>query len=159
MMATASLSAIAATKIGEIARRAPVRVGPSTPLGECVARLCEHGRGAVVVEEAGRPVGIFTERDLMLRVDHGKPGWWEGPVEPVMTRSPRTARADQTIEEVLNLMLAGNYRHLPIVDPDGGLAGIVSVRDVLVHIVGFFPADFVNLPPDPDHEASQPDGG
>lgn len=156
---TTTLTEIAETRIGTILRRQPVRVTPTTTLGEVVATLREKGRGAVLVEEQGRITGIFSERDLMLRVDHSDPAWTARPVSEVMTRAPRTIGENQPIEEALNIMLTGGHRHLPIVDGAGALLGIVSVRDILIHIVGFFPADFINLPPDPEREASGLWGG
>ncbi len=156
---TTTLAQIAQTRIGTIARRQPVRVTPATPLGEVVAALREQGRGAVLVEEQGGIVGIFSERDLMLRVDHADPAWIARPVSEVMTRTPRTIGEDAQIEDALNLMLTGGHRHLPIVDAAGALLGIISIRDILIHIVGFFPADFLNLPPDPEREASGLWGG
>jgi CBS domain-containing protein len=136
-----------------------VRVAPGATLGEVVTQLRERARGAVLVEDERGIVGVFTERDLMTRVDHADPSWWTRPVREVMTSSPRTVHADQPIEDVVNLMLTGNYRHLPIVDDANTVIGIVSIRDVLAHIAGFFPADFVNLPPDPAREAKAPWGG
>lgn len=156
---TTTLAQIAATPIGTIVRRQPVRVQPTTTLGEVVATLREKGRGAVLVEEAGRITGIFSERDLMLRIDHADPAWTRLAVRDVMTPGPRTIREDEPIDQALNIMLTGGHRHLPIVDADGGLLGIVSIRDILIHIVGFFPADFLNLPPDPEREASGLWGG
>ena len=156
---TTTLAEIAATPIGTIVRRQPVHVTPGTTLGEVVAALRERGRGAVLVEEQGRVSGICSERDVMLRVDHGDPSWTARPVSEVMTRAPRTIREDEPIEDALNIMLTGGHRHLPIVDAAGGLLGIVSIRDILIHIVGFFPADFINLPPDPEREASGLWGG
>jgi CBS domain-containing protein len=156
---TTTLAEIAATPIGKIIRRLPVRVTPETTLGEVVAALREKGRGAVIVEEQGRITGICSERDVMLRVDHADASWTARPVQDVMTRAPRTIREDERIEDALNIMLTGGHRHLPIVDAAGALVGIVSIRDILIHIVGFFPADFVNLPPDPEREASGLWGG
>jgi CBS domain-containing protein len=158
-MSTPTLAQIAATPIGTIARRQPVCVGPATTLGEVVASLREKGRGAVLVEEGGAIRGIFSERDLMMRVNHADPSWAARPVQSVMTPAPRTIREDEPIENALNTMLTGGHRHLPIVDAAGALIGIVSIRDILIHIVGFFPADFLNLPPDPEREASGLWGG
>jgi CBS domain-containing protein len=154
-----TLKEIATTRIGTIKRREPVRVRPDTTLGDVVAQLGARGRGAVIVEDDTGVVGIFSERDVMLRVDHSNAAWTQRAVSEVMTAVPNTIRTDQTIDDSLNLMLTGGYRHLPIVDPDGALVGLVSVRDILVHIVGFFPDEFVNLPSDPEHEARGPWGG
>ena len=154
-----TLAEVADHRIGSIKRRQAVRVAPDFPLGEVVHQLRKHDRGSVVVEEGGRAVGICGERDIMLRVDHSDPRWIDRPVREIMTPAPRTIREDEKIEDAINLMLAGGYRHLPIVDAADTLLGIVSIRDLLVHIVGFFPAEFVNLPPDPSREARGPWGG
>ncbi len=156
---TTTLAEIAATPIGTIVRRQPVCVQPTTTLGEVVDALRDKRRGAVLVVDQGRITGIFSERDLMLRVDHSNPAWTALPVKDVMTPEPRTVREEEQIEDALNVMLTGGHRHLPIVDAAGALVGIVSVRDILIHIVGFFPADFINLPPDPEREASGLWGG
>jgi CBS domain-containing protein len=62
----------------------------------------------------------------------------------------------------LNRMHVGGYRHVPIVDKDGLPRGMVSVKDIVDFIVEFFPAEVLNLPPDPSHETSvsgDDDGG
>jgi CBS domain-containing protein len=154
-----TLAEIASTPIGDIARRPPVRVSPDTPLSDVVRELRERNRGAVIVEDAAGIVGIFSERDVMARVDHASPTWQSMPVSEVMTRSPRTIRVDARIEESINLMVTGDYRHLPLVDESNKVVGIVSIRDILAHIVSFFPGDFLNLPPDPEREARSLWGG
>jgi len=154
-----TLADIAAKPLSEIARTQPIRVASDTPVLAVVKQLESHQCSAVLVEENGALVGIFTERDLMARVDHSNPAWQSIPVSEVMTKSPKSIRTDQTLEDALNLMVVGVYRHLPTVGPDGAPEGIVSILDLLVHITEFFPDDFANLPPDPDHEASGPWGG
>ena len=154
-----TLAEVGATPIGSIVRRPAVRVRPDFPLGEVVHQLRKHGRGSVLVEDDTGVIGICGERDIMLRVEHGDPEWVKRPVRDVMTPAPRTIREDEKIEEAINLMLVGGYRHLPIVNADGALLGIVSIRDLLIHIIGYFPDDFVNLPPDPEREARGPWGG
>jgi CBS domain-containing protein len=154
-----TLAEIAAMPMSQIDCPAPLRVAPETPVFAVVERLRDHACSAVLVEADGAVVGIFTERDLMARVDHSDPAWRAVPVGEVMTKTPTTIRTDQTLEEALNLMLVGVYRHLPVVGPDGASTGIVSILDLLVHISEFFPEEFVNLPSDPAHEASGRWGG
>jgi CBS domain-containing protein len=153
------LAAIATTRVGEIVRRAPVLVGPATPLGKVVSLMAQGRRGAVLVESEARGLeGIFTERDLMLRVSHDDTSWRLRPVGEVMTPSPVTISAATPLAQVLRRMTEGGFRHLPIVE-DGRAVGIVSVRDVMRHIAESFPQEFLNLPPDPDHEARGRWGG
>lgn len=154
-----NLEEIAGTSISEVSHRKPVRVGPDATLIDVVTQMREKHRGAVVVEDDTGVIGIFTEGDLRYRVDHTDQSWHATRVADIMTRAPRTIRTDQTIHDAINTMLVGTFRHLPLVDADGRPAGIVSIRDILSHLVDFFPQEFVNLPPDPEHEAKAPWGG
>ena len=151
-----TLSDSAATLIADLAHRPPVRVAPRTPLGQVVAALCRHEQGAVLVEDGGRLVGIFSERDLMMRVDHNDGGWAERPVSDMMTPAPTTIRADRDVGDAINLMLTGDHRHLPVVNVDGEVVGMVSIRDILSHIAACFPAEFLNLRPIPSARPAPP---
>lgn len=154
-----TLKEVGATSIAEVERRPPVQVPRETTVGAVIDELRERGRGSVMVMQGSKLVGMFTERDVMKRIDMSAPNWDEIPVGELMTPEPRTIRTDQTVEDAINLMVAGGYRHLPTVAPDGALVGIISIRDLLIHIVGYFPDDFVNLPTDPGLEAHEPWGG
>ena len=154
-----TLSEVAATKVGEIPLRELVQVTPTTPVGDVAKRMKASGRGVVVIIDAGALVGVFTARDLMARCDHRHDEWRKAPVRAVMTSNPVTVRTDETAEVAINLMVTGRYRHLPIVDGQRKVVGVLSIRDVLKHVVGFFPENFINLPSDPAHEAKAPWGG
>ena len=154
-----TLADIAAKQLGDIDRRAPSRVSSTTTVFAVVEELQRNECGAVLVEDDGALVGIFTERDLMTRVDQSAPDWPATPMSAVMTKTPKTIRTDETLEDALNLMLVNVYRHLPMVGPDGATEGMVSILDLLVYVTQFYPDDFANLPVDPDHEASGPWGG
>ena len=151
---------IAATPISEVKCRAPVRVHLRAPLIDAVTLLRERRRGAVIIEDDdGRLAGIFTERDLITRVDHGDHGWHILPVEQHMTRQPRTIGKNGRVADAIRLMNEGPFRHLPVVDDDGRVVGILSIRDIIRHIAEHYPKEFLNLPPDPSHEAHHRWGG
>jgi CBS domain-containing protein len=152
-----TLSQVRATKIAEVKRRPPAVVRPTTPMGEVVAEIRKMNRGSVLIVDDGSVVGIFTERDLMTRINHTG-DWQSTPVAEVMTERPVTIRPDQTIADAVNLMVVGGYRHLPLVD-EGSLIGLLSIRDLLRYIVLFFPKEFLNQPSDPSGEPSSPWGG
>ncbi len=156
---TTRLAEIAAMPLSGIERSKPLRVAPDTSVLAVVETLRQNKATAVLVERDGALVGIFTERDLMSRVDHNDPAWQTRPVSEVMTKAPKTIRLDQTLEDALNLMLVGVYRHLPSVNAAGETTGVISILDLLVHITEFFPEEFSNLPVDPEHEASGRWGG
>src|SRR5262245_16201157 len=126
---------IARTPIGEVKAREPVRVHFRRPLIDAVTLLRERRRGAVIIEDdGGRLLGIFTERDLVTRVDHTDHDWHTLPVEDHMTKAPRTLLATGTVADAIRIMNEGSFRHLPIVDGDGRAVGILSVRDIVKHI-------------------------
>lgn len=154
-----TLADVAASSIADVERRRPVQVAPETPVGRVLDDIREHRRGSVMVVDGSGLIGIFTERDVMKRIDFSAPSWHETPVRELMTRDPKTIRTDQTVEDAINLMVAGGYRHLPTIEPDGSLVGVISIRDLMMHVVGFFPDDFINLPSDPEREAQGPWGG
>jgi CBS domain-containing protein len=154
-----NVDALAQTPVRRVMRRAEVRVATDDPMWKVVGALKEGGRGAALVEDDGQLVGIFTERDVMTRLDHSDLGWLHVPVRDVMTARPTVVHPDDTFAEALRRLNGGRRRHLPVVDPRGRVLGILSIRDLLAHMATSFPDDFVNLPPDPDHEASGEWGG
>jgi len=153
------LDQLAQTPVRAVVRRPPVRVGASDPMWKVVAAMRDGRRGACLVEEDGQLVGIFTERDLMTRLDHGSLDWLHVAVRDVMTPRPMAIQPEESIAEAMRRLNTGKRRHLPVVDTNGKILGILSIRDLLAHLAERFPDDFVNLPPDPDHEASGEWGG
>ena len=87
----------------------------------------------VVVESPGSGVlkGIFSERDLMLRVVQKGRDPLDTKVRDVMTTDVKTASEDTAASEAMSLMLSLHLRHLPIVGSDHQVLGILSIRDLL----------------------------
>ncbi len=119
----------------------------------------ENHTGCVLVQKGGKLVGIFTERDVLNKVFFREDSRTVA-VEAVMTKSPETLEADETIAFALNKMSVGGYRHIPIVEPGGKPVGVLSVRDIVDFLVDMFPEDVLNLPPSLDNAiARSRDGG
>jgi CBS domain-containing protein len=144
---------LAAATIGDLAPRPPARVPSDAPMWKVVEEMSSKGRGAVLVEHEGKLVGIFTERDLLNRLDHADPLWSHAIVGDVMTPEPMVIRRDDTLAEALRRLLEGRRRHLPIVDDHKRALGLISIRDILTYVAGRFPEEMLNLPPDPHHES------
>jgi CBS domain-containing protein len=87
--------------------------------------------GAVAVVEEGVLQGIFTERDLMLRVVQLKRNPEATSVRDVMTSEVKTVTDTCTPDEAINVMLVGHLRHLPILGSDGKVLGLLSIRALL----------------------------
>jgi CBS domain-containing protein len=147
------MQALARATVGELSPRPHARVGVDDAMWKVVAEMAAKGRGAVLVEDGGALVGIFTERDLLNRVDYSDALWSHVVVRDVMTPHPMVIRPDDSLSEALRLLIQGHRRHLPIVDDRGHVLGLISIRDILTHIAERFPEDMVNLPPHPDHES------
>lgn len=99
-------------------------------VAEVCARMAKTGVGSVVVTQDGRPVGIFTERDLVKLGGAGADPRGE-PVSKWMTENPDTVSPDIEVTEAFKSLAERGYRHIPVVDEEGRLAGIVSMRDLM----------------------------
>ena len=117
-------------RLSEVMRREPIEVAPEDTLGEVAERMSEANVGAVVVKDYGRLIGILTERD-MLKAMAARVHTSEARVRQWMTEDPITAGVDTGLEEAARIMLDNGFRHLPIVDENGRVAGIASLRRVV----------------------------
>jgi CBS domain-containing protein len=98
---------------------------------EAVQVMHTKGSDCVLVVQNGRLVGIFTDRDAVLKVA-GRPAQRQ-PLADLMTRDPVVLRHDDTIAVAINKMAVGGFRHIPIVE-DGVPTGVVTARDVFKHL-------------------------
>jgi CBS domain-containing protein len=113
-----------------VAGQTPLTVTRDTTVTDAALRMQTFNKGAVMVVEGSRLVGIFTERDALFRVVAARRDPATTPVGDVMTRDPQTIHPDQPFVEALRMMHEGRYRHLPVVE-DGRPLGMVSSRDAL----------------------------
>ena len=133
--------------------RPHAQVEVDATMAKVVEEMKAKGRGAVLIEEDGALVGIFTERDLLSRIDHRDAKWTQVAVRDVMTPHPMVIRREDSLAEAVRRLVQGRRRHLPVVDGEGAVLGLISIRDILVYIAGKFPEEMMNLPPDPSHES------
>jgi CBS domain-containing protein len=119
----------------KIASVPPAAVAPNATVLEAVEIMAEHAVGAVAVVENGQLVGIFTERDVMLRVvlRHRNPK--DTRVGDVMTSPAETITDESPEEDALVHMVERHVRHLPIVNASDQLTGMLSIRNLLEHRV------------------------
>jgi CBS domain-containing protein len=119
----------------KIAHVPPATVEPGASVLRAVEVMAEEGVGAVAVVEGGELRGIFTERDVMLRVVLKNRRPQDTKVSEVMTSPVETIAEETTAEEALTHMLDRHLRHLPIVDAGGKMLGMLSIRNLLEHTV------------------------
>lgn len=114
-----------------IARMPLVTVNPNATVMEAVRLMDQESIGAVAVTQHHCLVGMFSERDLMLRVVSERRDPEQVLIGDVMTSPVETIHRDSTADDALKVMLEKHIRHLPIVDRDGKLAGMISMRSLL----------------------------
>jgi len=139
--------------------RPPVSVEEKTTVADAVALMNREKIGGLLVLRDGRLCGIFTERDVLTKIAGHGFDFTKIVVETYMTPNPEALSPDHKVAYALNKMVIGGYRHVPIVDGERRPVAVISVRDVVEFIVDRFPAEVINLPPDPDHEMRARDGG
>jgi CBS domain-containing protein len=135
----------------------PLHVRPGQTVAEAVSLMRRQRVGCLLVCEAGRLVGVFTERDLMRRIlAAGLP--LTTPVADCMTPDPVTVHPKEAIGAAVRRMEEGGYRHLPVVDSAGRPVGVLSVKRIVHFLAEHFPATVYNQPPDPGVFPTRPEG-
>lgn len=120
-------------RIGSLARRDPLCVDSATRVAEVLKRMATERVGCVIVLEAGEMVGIFSERDALMRLNTKAAAYADRPISEFMTPNPESLEVEDKIAFALHRMDLGNYRHIPLLS-QGRLCGVISVRDVLRYI-------------------------
>ncbi|MEP1442866.1 MAG: CBS domain-containing protein [Hyphomicrobiales bacterium] len=123
-------------KLGELLNkkgRGTITVGPNDTLASVFATLAEKRIGALVVCDADdQVIGIISERDLVRSVAKDGERVLSWPVANVMTKEVITCSEDETVNDVMEKMTAGRFRHMPVVE-EGKLSGVISIGDVVKH--------------------------
>ena len=104
-------------------------VGPLATVIDAVNVMNDHHVGSVLVIETGYPVGIFSERDVLVRVVAAHRDPRQTLVRDVMTTRLHTVTPDDTLLEVMQLMTERRCRHVPVMVGDS-LVGLVSLGDL-----------------------------
>jgi CBS domain-containing protein len=111
--------------------RAVATVRPDATLFDIINRLTQKKIGAiVVVGDNGEVVGIVSERDIIRRLAERGEGALKEQVSQSMTSSVISCHETSTIDEIMELMTQGRFRHVPVIE-DGALVGIVSIGDIV----------------------------
>ncbi|MGO4174307.1 CBS domain-containing protein [Bosea sp. TAF32] len=121
--------------------REVISVQPHRTLAEAIRTLSEKRIGAVVVMGSdGALVGILSERDIIRALgEHGATAL-ESAVSRSMTSKVVTCRPQTSVDELMEIMTMGRFRHVPVVE-NGRVTGIVSIGDVVKHRVAAIEAE------------------
>lgn len=123
-----------AATAGEIMTPGPTSLHASATVDEATRFLTEKAFGAaVVIDEAGHPIGVVTKTDVLVHARQRKPGLEpdDTPVTEFMTPAVFSVRPDTPARSVVEQLLALNVHHLFVADPAGVIVGVISPVDVL----------------------------
>jgi len=97
--------------------------------------MSDKGVGALLVVDDGNLVGIVSERDYARKVILKGKSSKDTFVREIMTPSPVTVRCDTSVEEAMEVMTKSRFRHLPVLNSEGRLAGVLSIGDLVKWIL------------------------
>lgn len=127
-------------KVGDLCRRGVICVDNSTDVTSAARRMREQHVGFLVVYKLGdplrRPIGVLTDRDIVVEVVAAKVSPEELTVDDVMTREPLFASETDELSEVLQAMRLAGIRRVPVVDGREALVGVLAIDDALDTVTG-----------------------
>lgn len=138
--------------ISELSMRKIITIPRGAKIKDAVDLMQKYRFGAVIISENDDPkklAGIFTERDLLLKVIGKVPNFLEISIEDVMTKDPFVLQQGDKIAFLMHNMHVGRFRHIPIVDNDHNIVSIVSIKDVNSYILDHFPQAITNITAEP----------
>ena len=144
-----------AKSIGVLNPQSPVVVHQDTQAKDAIALLNSRKIGCLLVtDEAGKLVGIFTERDALRKMASSDCDS-SAPIHEYMTPNPGTEDVTSSLAQAMVLMSTGKFRHLPLVDKAGHPIGVISVRDILNHFTVCIEEYYDNVQKEMPHVASR----
>ena len=111
-------------------------ISPDATVFEALRRMAQHNVGALMVmADAGRIVGIFSERDYARKIILQGKTSRETLVREIMTPRVFYIKGSQSIEEGMAMMTRNKCRHLPVLDDDEELIGVISIGDIVKAVI------------------------
>ena len=147
------------TKIHQILRPKLIMALPSVSLQEALDLMHSERSGYIVVaDEHSNLVGMFTEREVLMKVLMPGVSLSE-PLEKYMRKDLHSLKKTDTVGNALEVMNQFGVRHVPLVDEFGQVNGILSIRTIVSFLAELFPTGVFNLPPKADQIHSTIEGG
>jgi signal-transduction protein with cAMP-binding, CBS, and nucleotidyltransferase domain len=128
-----------------------------TLVKDTVEKMRYENHNCAIISKSGKPVGIFTDRDLLLRVVDN-PETWNVPIDEIMTTAPITVNVTDPAYQAMEVMDKKHIRNVPVLDGKGHVAGNLTHYAIIKFLADRFPSAVYNLPPDSDRVTKHRDG-
>lgn len=135
----------------------PIILHEETSITEALRRMQEARRGCVLIQKEGKLRGLVTERDILVKYIGNREAS-HFTLKEIMTTSVSTLSPDASLSQAIAVMAKGGYRHVPLVDEQGAILGVVAARNLVNYIAEHFPAEVFNLPPRLEQKMESPEG-
>jgi CBS domain-containing protein len=136
----------------------PVTVPTTASVGAALKAVQDHGKGYVLIVEDGRPRGIMSQRDVLMNIV-ARDVKYDSNVMEYVSKIPVTLTGTERIARAIKVMIAEGVDIIPIVDSTGQATAVLLSVDVIHFLAEAFPAQLLNLPPQPHQTLMKPEGG
>jgi CBS domain-containing protein len=144
--------------VGTLYSSHPFTVPENAGVGDVIALMQEKRVGAVLVEAGGRLKGVFSERDVVVRILAENLSL-DTPVKEFLRPVPLHVAPSDQVGLAMELMAEHYLRHVAVTDDHLKILGIISVRNIIDCLAQQFPEAVINQPPRADQTMSAPEGG
>jgi CBS domain-containing protein len=145
--------------VRKLSRAKPLTVERSASVRAVAERMSALHSASALIVDGGRLVGIFTERDLLVRVVTEGRDPAQTEVADVMTDTPEALPEDATMAQALRFLSQTHYRHAPLLNAEGMPTSMLSTSALIGFISETFPKEILNAPPESAEEAIQEEEG
>jgi CBS domain-containing protein len=122
--------ALAEETVAAIQSSPVVKVSPDTSVRQAIEALADLRVSCLLVEDAGKLVGVFSDRDVLERVALEYEQVQDHPVRELMTANPVVVYESDSAAAALSIMAVSGFRHVPVTKVDGTIVGIISPQRV-----------------------------
>lgn len=147
-----------AKRINEITNPKLVQTSPELSVKDAIALMQQNHAGYIVVAKNKKVAGIFTESDVVQKILDRDINWSD-PISQYMTPNPLCLKPTDLVGTAIDLMGEKRLYHIPLVDDNGDLVNVLSVRTLIRFLGEFYPQEIYNLPPHPDQIMETQEGG
>ena len=138
---------------------APAVTVPTTAtIGSALSAVQQHGQGYVLVVENGRPRGLMTQREVLMKIV-ARDVKYDSNVMDFASRIAVTLTDQERISRAIKVMVAEGVDNIPIVDAQGNAMSVLRSVDIINFFAEAFPEQLLNLPPEPNQTMPKPEGG